>query len=121
MEKWDSTSSKTWVGCPYRDNRVPSPEKYTLRCKERFDADLKERRRVESRCRGDELLPSYDVEQLVRALAHRLGIRDRKRFEQRAKLVNGLDQKSLRIVYRLFDDLLFLRRGPSRWFEVMRP
>jgi hypothetical protein len=61
------------------------------------------------------------VEQLVRALAHRLGIRDRKRFEQRAKLVNGLDKKSLRIVYRLFDDLLFLRRGPSRWFEVMRP
>jgi hypothetical protein len=119
MERWDPTDTKTWIGCPYRGCHVPNPEGYALRCKERFNDELEERRLVEARCRGDEPLPSHDVELLIRAFADRVAIRDRKRFELRAALVNSLDRRSLGIVYRLFDDLYSMRAVRSRWFDVM--
>jgi ribosomal protein L37E len=117
---WDRDRTETWKGCPYRGSQLSYTRQYLDACERAFKNILKDRRSVEFRVRGRELLPSHNVEVLLRALADRLSIRNRKSFYLRARLVNGIAPNALRIIYRLADDLLFLQPGRSVWIDVMQ-
>jgi len=87
IDAWDPHDQTTWHGCPYRKDsiRVPNPTAYIERCKSTFRAALERRRLVEARCRGDEHLPSHDVELQWRGLAFDLSVRDRKAFDLKSR------------------------------------